>query len=257
MKVPTLRNLLVLIFFAGMAIGPVHAQERIWRVCISDASVPPLLNNDPANPGLAEKVLTEAGRQVGLETILLRYPSPRCRALMLSDQLDAILVAPSAANLADFQFPRKAGSVDAGRRLVRISLVWVKRADTPYDWNQGQLVGASPASLVVGSRAARTAASEPLLALGFHVDSSANSTHQMLQKLAARRVDLGLAIQEEVAAAMRDPQLQNLVVLSQSLSSVDYFVAVHQQLPPEVQAKVEAWWTAISHLRDSPEYRLR
>ena len=256
MKVQSVRRILCLLCLASATMSAAQAQERIWRVCISDAAVPPLLNNDPANLGLAERVLMEAGREVGLSTILLRYPSARCRALMTTDQIDALVAAPTARNTADFEFPRKAGAVDASRRLARINLVWVKRMDSPYEWQHGALVGGMPSAVLVGTRASLTAASEPLQALGFRVDPVAANTRQMLRKLAGKRIDLGLAIQEEVAAAMQDPALQDLVVLPQSFSSVDFYAAVRQQLSPEMRTKVEAWWSAIAHVRDLPKYRL-
>ncbi len=226
-----------------------------WRVCVSDASVPPYLYNDPHQLGLAEHLLMDAARQVGLAAELLRYPSARCRAMMKADKLDALLAAPTVPNLTDFQFPEKAGAVDPGRRLARLKLVWVKRADSPFDWQNGEMLGASRTMLLVGTRAALTVASEPLSRLGFSIDMSARTTHQLLQKLAARRVDLALALQEEVELAMQDPQLQSLVVLPRALSSVDFYLAVQTRLPPERLAQVEAWWAAIGHLRDLPEYR--
>jgi hypothetical protein len=230
---------------------------RIWRVCITDSVAPPYLTNDAAHPGIIERILVRSGAEVGLDTLLIRYPALRCRAMMEAQSLDAWIAAPTPGNLATAQFPMKDGAIDPGRRIARINLVWVKRGESPYDWLGGRLKGGTPSELLVGTRAGVQAAIGPVQELGFKVDATASSAHQLLLKLQRGRVDMAAAFQDEVEVGLQDPALQGLVVLPTALSSTMIYVAVRKNLPPEMMPQVESWWTAIGRLREMPEYRAK
>jgi hypothetical protein len=176
---------------------------------------------------------------------------------MDTDAADATLGAAVPANLERYQFPMKAGAVDASRRLARVNLVWVRRADSALDWNGRSLVGAMPEKTTVGTRMGLAVSSQPLQAMGFRVDDSALSTRQLLAKLAAERVDLAVALQEEVEFAIQHETAKPLVVMPKAFSSNDFYTLVRPKQPPEMQEKIEAWWTAIGKLRELPEYRNR
>ncbi|MDN3919410.1 hypothetical protein [Roseateles violae] len=256
----TLRLLLAAL---ALAAGPAPAQPepaRIWRVCITDLAVPPYLNNDPQRLGVAERILLDAGREAGLGVMFLRYPVRRCAAMLDGEGVDAMLASPVARNQAKaMQFPQsRGGAVDAARRLARVNLVWVRRADATLNWDGTALTGVSPGKPpLVGTRAVMNSVIEPLRTRGFEVDDTAISTRQLLMKVAARRVDLAVGMQEEVEFALSEVGVKSLVVLPRAFSSSDYYAAVRPHLAPELQDKVEAWWTAIGRLRESPEYRVR
>lgn len=250
-----LRSLLLLSLLPAMACAQPPA--RIWRVCVTDMVVPPYLNNDPTRPGLVERLLVDAGRQAGLAVLLLRYPVKRCRAMLDGDGADAAIAGPTAGNLADqLLFPLKDGGFDVARRLARINLVWVKRADAPWSWDGrsfgGRVAGAPPP--LVGTRISMRIATEPLNAMGLRVDETALSTRQLLAKLVARRIDAVVALQEEVELALHDPALKPLVVLPRAFHTGEFYAVVKGPLAPELVEPVEAWWTAIGKLRDRPEY---
>lgn len=249
--------LLPLLLLPGAAqVSKSQEAAHIWRVCVTDFSLPPYLYNDPNHQGMAERLLVDAGRQVGLSVLLLRYPVKRCAAMLETQGLDASLAAPTPTNLQRAQFPMtKSGTVDVSKRLARINLVWVARPDSSFDWNGHDMIGKSPDKLLVGTRLAMAAAVDPLQAAGFKVDATSLTVHQLLQKVALKRVDLGVALQEEVELALRDPTLPPLIVLPRAFSSSDFYTIVRRKLSPETQEKVEAWWTAIGRLRDQPEYK--
>ncbi len=247
----------LLVFFISAAPAPAQQRStRIWRVCLSDAKAPPYVYNDANHPGLVERIVVAAGQQVGFDTIFIRYPSARCREMMAAGEIDAQLAASSSTNLKIFRFPMKNGALDVERRIAQVNLVWVKRSGTHYEWNGSAMVGRKPGEILVGTRLTMKAAVDPLRAMGFKLDPTALTARHALLKLERQRVDLAVALQEEVELLLQDPQLRGLVVLPKSLASPMYFLAVSPSLPPDLQAQVEAWWTAIGHLRQLPEYRV-
>ena len=238
-------------------VDTAHEPPRTWRVCITDLSLPPYLNNDPARLGVAERMLVDAGRQVGLNVQLMRYPMRRCGALVDGDGADALLAGSTPGNQARFDFPMKAGAVDVGRRLARINLLWIARGDGGFEWDGHTLAGKAPDSVLVGTRLGMPAAYEPLQARGFKVDVTSSTITQLMQKVVARRVDLAVGLQEEVEIALRDPALAPLVMLPRPFLTSDFYAVVHKPLAPEMREIVEAWWTAIGRLREQPDYRPR
>ncbi|MBV8605825.1 MAG: hypothetical protein JO224_14145 [Pelomonas sp.] len=240
---------------AGLcACAAADAEPFVWRVCSTDIVVPPYLSGDPNHPGLVEQRLTDAGREVGLSVLLLRYPLRRCSGMFERGEVDSIILTPAGAE-GRGRLPMKGGAVDYGRRIARLNLIWVRRADAAYDWDGTRISGAAPGQpLLVGTRTSFFVVADRFAALGLRQDDAALSTHQVLAKLEARRVDLVLALQEEVEYALRDPALADLVVLPRAYASLDYFPIVHDGLPPELQAKVDAWWTAIGRLRASQDH---
>ena len=251
-----LRFLLAFLFLLSTGAARAAEPAHIWRVCVTNFYLPPYLYNDPGRLGLLERLVVDAGRQVGLSVLLLRYPIKRCQAMLQTKGLDAVLAAPTPMNLSRYEFPMKAGAVDATKRVGRANLVWVGRPDSPLEWNGRTLVGAPPQRVLVGTRMAQAVATEPLETMGYKVDATSLTIKQLMMKIALKRVDVGLALQEEVEFALQDPELAPLVVQPKAFSTQEFYVVVGQKLDADTHAKVEEWWTAIGKLRDTPDYRI-
>lgn len=250
--------LLLLSLLPATLCAQPQPPARIWRVCVSDLAVPPYLNSDPMRPGLVERLLVDAGRQAGMAVLLLRYPLKRCRTMLDADGADSILAAPTPGNLADLlQFPMKDGGFDVSRRVASVNLVWVKRADSPFDWDGRRLRGGESRPAVVGTRISMRVAIEPLQAMGLRVDDTALSTRQLLAKLAAGRIDAAVGLQEEVEIALHEHGQKPLVVLPKAFLTGEFYAVVKGPIAPELREQIETWWTAIGRLRDRPEYQPR
>ncbi|MDT9001901.1 hypothetical protein RQP53_21670 [Paucibacter sp. APW11] len=242
-----------------LAHGALLAQEtpRPWRVCGGDVALPPYQYNDPKHLGIGELMLVEAGQQVGLAVQFLRFPIKRCRAMLEADEVDTLMAVPTPGNLAQYRFPMKAGALDGSQKVARINLVWVLRSDSPLHWDGQALSGADAAGLLIGTRVSMRAAIEPLQAMGLRVDDSALNTRQLLLKLAGRRIDAAVALQDEVETLLSDAALQGLLIQPKPLLAADFYAVIRQQASAEQQARAAAWWAAIRVLREQPAYRLR
>lgn len=242
---------------AGAARADEAAARPAWRICLPDIAAPPYLYNDPERPGLIERLLEDAARRTGRAVVFMRLPPRRCRATVEAQAADGVVVSPSQEMQGRYLFPQKAGAVDVSRRVASFSFVWIKRRDSAYGWSEGRLSGGEPAALTVGTRTSVRLAIEALRGQGFAIDDTAMTTRQLLLKLAARRVDLGVAIQEEVEPLMSDPAMAALVLLPQPFIRTELHLALRKDLPAQELKEAEAWWSAIGRLRDTEPYRVR
>ena len=258
-KVAARQGVTALLIAIGSGVIPVAsaAPESLGpiRACIAELSVPPYLSGDPYHPGIMERLKLDAGKLVGLSTQLTRYPTRRCYSMAENGDADVVIAVPAPAVMGYLQFPMKAGNVDTNKRLATLRMVLVRRSETPFEWDGKKLVGAEPGNVLVGTRIGARAAIDQLEAKGFKVDQTAVNASVLLKKLALKRVDLVLSLQDELDVVLKEPGFQSLVVLPTPWSSIDFYAATRKGLSPELQERVEAWWTAISLLRQQPEYR--
>lgn len=242
---------------AGLALVLVPTQAQtppVWRVCVADVDAPPYVRADPQRPGIIERLLQDAGTAVGLPVQQLRAPARRCRALLYGGRVEASVAAPSAQNLQELLFPMKDGALDATRRLARVQLVWVKRRDSPLDWDGERLGPAAPDGPVVGVRADLYIASEALKALGLRTDEAGVGTRQLLAKLKARRVDLAVVFSDEARHLLREPGFEDLAVLPKPFVTANFYAVLRRSAPAGQRALAELWWREIARLRERPEY---
>ncbi|MEH0166793.1 hypothetical protein ABT392_10430 [Paucibacter sp. JuS9] len=249
--------LALLLHAAAAAAEPRPEQEATLRVCIGDQPIPPYLTHDPAKPGRAERLMIEAGRQIDIAVVLLRFPPGRCRQMTQAGQADLLLAAPIPELLDRLDFPMRAGQVDVERRVARTALVWVRRATTRLDWDGQHMVGDLPAGreLLVGVRANQLANVSAASALGFSVDQSGLTVPRVLRMLASGRFDVVLGLQEEIELALADGHAGALVVMPVALTRQDFYAAAARTMGPATRQLSDRWWSQIARLRDRPEHR--
>ncbi len=234
----------------------VEAPPRIWRVCIGDQAILPYINNDPRHLGRTERLLVEAGKQAELSVLLQRYPFRRCRNMMQSGDTDMLLAGPTPENLEEFRFPLKAGALDAERRIARLNLVWVRRADSRLDWDGKRITGLpDERTPKVGLRAGQRVTINAVRQMPVLVDETALTAKLQLRMLAAGRFDLALGLQDELELALADPELKPLVVLPRALTREDFFAVISQRHVATQLPLAERMWTALGKLRDQPEFQ--
>jgi len=235
---------------------PAAEPPRIWRVCVGDQPVLPYISNDPRHLGRGERLLVEAGRAAELSVLLQRYPFRRCRNMLASGDSDMVLAGPTAENLEEFRFPMKSGTLDAERRIARLNLVWVRRADSPLDWDGKRLTGLPEGQTVkIGIRFGQRVAASAVRQLPVLIDESALTAKLQLRMLAAGRFDLALGLQDEFELALADPDIKPLVVLPRALLREDFYAVISQKHLAANLAPAERMWTAIGRLRDLPEFQ--
>lgn len=229
--------------------GAVVAQAVPVKVCLPDIDAPPYFYRDAARPAVFPRLLIDGGREAGLQVVLLRLPSARCRAALASGEVDAMPLPAVPSHLAELDFPVAAnGQLDAAARLGRIQFLLLRRRGETQDWDGLRL---TPAAAVVGVRRGVTTLIERLQTLGIALDDQASSVEQLLAKLQARRVDLVAMSREEFLAA--GPQ--GVEALQQPVISTDVHLAASRSAAAAVRERLAAWREQIARRRDSPGYR--
>jgi len=244
---------------AQSAVEPDQGQaaQRTWKICLGEVSIPPFLNDGSGAPGLSEQLLLDSARLLGLHLEFHRYPGRRCRLLLKSGEMHAMAMAPTPENLAQWQFPLHDGGVDAAKRVVRLSLVGIKRSDADFDWDGKTLQDPASQLRVGGALAGRMVASDILKKLGLKVDGESRSTRQLMLKLQARRIDLAILFREELPEALSVPAAAGLSMLSRPLLATDIYLVSPVELPAARQEQLEALWEQLAKRRELSQYKPR
>lgn len=222
----------------------------VVKVCLPDIDAPPYFHRDATRPGIFDRLLGDAGREAGLQVVILRLPSARCRLAMSSGEADAMPLPAVPAYLNELDFPLNAqGQLDSGARLGRIQFLLLRRrGDAAPDWDGVRL---APPAALVGVRRGVTTLVERLRELDVALDDQASSVEQLLAKLLARRIDLAAMSREEFLAA----KPAGVEALAQPLISTDLHLALSRRLAAPLRERVPAWREQVERLVDLPAYR--
>lgn len=89
--------------------------------------------------------------------------------------------------------------------------------------------------------------------MGLSADDGSLTGDQLLRKLAAGRVEMALLTRgefDQLHAATPRP----LELLPQPFAEVDYFLGIRRGIGAAQRAQGEAWWSALTRMRDLPAY---
>lgn len=230
------------------ALGPLAAcaAAEAVTVCLPDIDAPPYLYRAPERTGLLQRLLTEAGRDAGLQVSVLRLPSARCQLALNTGEAQAMPLPAEDAHLAQLDFPVGAqGQVDSAMRLARIQFLLLHRRGEAAGWDGRAL---SPARVVVGVRRGVATLVERLSGLGAALDDRATANDQLLAKLSVGRIDLAAMSREEFQALA--PGRPGIEALPQALIDTELHLAVSRRLSDAVRERLPAWRDRIARLRD-------
>ncbi|HLO93260.1 MAG TPA: hypothetical protein VK195_02995 [Burkholderiaceae bacterium] len=248
-------------WLAGIAGLLACAQAAAaFQVCVGDVPVPPFLSGDPKHPGTTERLMIDAGRRVGLDVELLRWPARRCFEQMRLGKVEAGVGAAIAINMQEFDFPGFPGfpgspGGDPAMRVARAAIVLIKRRDAVVDWDGRQLEAPPGRQLRVGARTGFRAAIEAVRRLGLELAPSSNQSLHVLRMLQLDRLDLAILVREEAQVLLARPEFSDLVQMDPPLLTTDFYVMTIRQLPAGQRQQVQRWWELMAQWRDLPAYQ--
>lgn len=230
---------------------------RHWTSCVPATVIPPYLSNDPARPGIIERLMTAAGKEVGLEVDVQYMPLPRCMAMLERGTVDAALSAPSHASSRFARFPVQDSKLHAAQSIARVKVLLVAReSDAPY-WSPPRSRHSTEPAPVVAVRRRMSTVIEPLMAFGFRVDESTVALEAALGMLRRGRVDYAAVIEEELLAFQKTSSLQGLRIERPPALELDYYAGVSTARWAADEELVKRWWSAMARLKHSPGFSLR
>lgn len=224
------------------------------QVCVGDVPVPPFLSGDANHPGVTERLMVDAGRQIGLQVELLRWPARRCFEQMRLGKVEAGVGAAIPSNMQEFDFPGSP-SGDPQMRVARTSIVLVKRQDAVVTWDGRRLEMPHASPMRLGARAGFRAATEAVRRLGLELTPGPNQSLHVLRMLQLGRLDLAVLVREEADTLLTRPEFSNLTQLEPPLLISDFYVMTIRQLPEAQRQQVQRWWELMAQWRDLPAYR--
>lgn len=235
--------------------GLACAQSALaLQVCVGDVPIPPYLGGDPKHLGVTERLMMDAGKQVGLPIELVYWPARRCFEQMRLGHLEAGIGAAIPTNLKEFDFPGSPEG-DPQMRVARTSIVLVKLQEADIRWDGRQLALPSGQKPRLSARAGFRAGIEAIHRLGLELTPGPNQSAQVLQMLKRGRLDLAVLVQEEADMLLARPEHAGLVRVEPPLLVTDFYVMTIHQLPQSQRQLVRRWWELMAQWRDLPAYR--
>lgn len=227
------------------------AQAQTLRVCIGDASNPPLTFAD--HDGQAQYLIRQAVSQQGWTVEFEPVPWRRCRAGVESGRYDAAGTATATPSNRQFMhFPQFAGQLDERQSLGEFKVLVYRVRGTSADWDGQRFSGLHSPVLY---NAGFAAVADHLQRLQVAHDDSAQTIHQMMQMLLLGRAQLGVGQEASVQLELQNREFaERIEVLPVPLLQAGLFLGVNKQFYAEHPEVIDAIWRSIGQLRNSPEW---
>lgn len=250
------RQTCLLCLTAGTAAMAWGQKAEVWSICLPDYAVLPYLTQPGESEGNAQRAIQDSARQIGLQLTVLWLAPAQCTAMLQRGEVQATIAGATEYNLKTLAFPQHAGLVDANKRLAHLRMIWLKSRQSHWDWSGMEFTKSSAQPLRMGTLARNQVTREVLGKLGARMDAAANTTEQLLAKVAAGQLDGAVMLQDEFALLRHTPDAGLVEVLPRPFAVVDYYLVFRRDTPSAARAIQEAWWSAIGTLRTLPAYQL-
>lgn len=228
-----------------------------WVACVPAMAMPPYLSNDAARPGVVERLLMAAGKEVGVDVEVQYLPLPRCMAMLERGQVDAAIGAPSHSVAKFAKFPVKDSKPHPAQSIARIKVVLVARADAREPWSPPTTRRAKGPAPVVAVRRKASTVIEPLTSFGFQVDESTLSLASALGMLRLGRVDYVAAMEDELVELEKTFNMDGLRIERPPVLQLDYYAGVSLARWASDKEVVERWWLTMARLRHTAAFAVR
>ena len=249
-----MRNLAVLALLALAPLGCAACASLTIRACVENQPFMPLTNTDANLPGDGQILIEMAAAAVGA-TIHYRSASwEQCQQLVDSGEVDALVAASHAAiNASIARFPMADDEADPARSMGAVRTDLFRRIGSDVHVRKGRLVNLKKR---VGVMHAYQANSISVGRLGGTVDDNSRTMESLAKRLVAGQLDL-VAGTSELRRLCAGPFAGKIERLPEPLDEDHYYFAFSNPFYAANQARAEAFWEAMAHIRQAPEYRAR
>jgi polar amino acid transport system substrate-binding protein len=227
------------------------AQAQTLRVCIGDASNPPLTFVD--HDGQAQYLIRQASSQHGWTVVFEPVPWRRCRAGVESGRYDAAGTATATpSNREIMQFPLLAGKLDESQALGEFKVLVYRAVGTEAGWDGQGFTGLQTPVLF---NAGFVAVADRLQQLQVAHDESATSIYQMMKMLLHGRAQLAVGQAPSVQLELQKAEFAGRIeVLPAPFMRTGLFLGVNKQFYSQHPQFIDALWRSIGAQRNAPEW---
>ncbi len=228
----------VLLPTLAMAGGEV---TTTLRLCTTDVFIPPYLTAD--GKGTVQLQLQRVVQGTSLRIESVRAPRVRCMLEARSNKVDGMLTSYASDRAEFLSYPMDGAQPNAAQAMVEITgVLYRRKGDASVNWDGNQLV--LPKGATVGLQHGYNYG-DRLAAMHVPVDAGAQTTLQLLRKLALGRHGAVLVMEKDSARLVEQEFSNQLELLQPAFTSSAIYLAVTPAFLDAHREAVMKLWAAI------------
>ncbi|MYM26275.1 hypothetical protein GTP46_26955 [Duganella sp. FT135W] len=220
------------------------------HICTGESPILPFTTPDAH--GIADQLIQQAAKEVGLTIEYHRAPLVRCQAEMRANVSDAYPAAPYTQATASFcVFPMKGTDPDVERAILTRRTLVFRRLGSRTEWSGTRFTDLSTPVLTPSGMN-----SLPVLlgGLGVRVDSSGKSVEANFAKMLAGRADVAIAPEHSgLAIISQPPYAGKIEALPIPFTSQPYYLIVSKRFYQANSELMDKLWNVIGRLRNAAD----
>lgn len=252
MSRPLLACTAILLVLSQLPCAAAAAEPKPLALCIDEQPHPPYILANAQ--GMAPLLIRMAAVQAGLAVEFHTAPLLRClEQVKLGVSHGYPAGSVMAAQSLGFVVPRLAGKPDPARATLTARMTIFRRKGETIGWDgRGFQNLRQPVLIPTGSVMMR----ERLGRLNVAVDDQAKLVEQNFLKLLAGRGDLVIGFENDGMALLEQARFADKIeALPLPFTEEHYYLMVSEAYYLANREQIEALWSAIARVRNSPAYR--
>lgn len=240
------------IIACALASVAVPVAAVTLRLCTDEQSRLPYIT--PQGTGIADLLIREAAKEVGITVEFRPAPISRCREEVRVHAVDGFPTVPYSPSVTEFMaFPMRGNEPDPSRAVNHIRALVFRRVGTVSAWDGVRFSQLNTPVLVpFGS----VLLLDRLTQMGIPLENTARGLQANFQKLLAGRAELAVGSEFSGAALMAQPPYAGKIeALPIPFTDEPYYLSVSKRYRDANPDAVEKLWDAMGRIRKSPAYQ--
>jgi polar amino acid transport system substrate-binding protein len=240
------------ICFLAFAAAAAPAAAVTLRLCTDEHSRLPYIT--PQGTGMADLLIREAARELGITLELRPAPITRCREEVRVNAVDGYPIVPYSPSVREFMaFPMHGNEPDASRAIGNIRLLIFRRVGTLAAWDGARFTQLTTPVLVPSGS---VLSQDRLTQMGVPQENTARGLEANFQKLLAGRAELAMGSEFTGNVLMGQPQYAGKIeALPAPFADEPFYLGVSKRFHDANADLMEKLWNAMARLRKSPAYQ--
>lgn len=237
---------------AAVTIVAAPATAVTLRLCTDEQSRLPYIT--PQGTGMADMLIREAAKEVGVTVEFRPAPITRCREEIRVHAMDGFPTVPYSASITKFMaFPMHGTEPDASRAVGNIRALVFRRVGTQAAWDGARFAQlTTPVLVPFGS----VLLLDRLTQMGIPLENTARGLEANFQKLMAGRAELAVGSEFTGTVLMGQPQYAGKIeALPAPFTDEPYYLGVSKRFRDANPGVMEKLWNTMARIRKSPAYQ--
>jgi polar amino acid transport system substrate-binding protein len=236
----------------AFAVAAAPAAATTLRLCTDEQSRLPFIT--PQGTGMADVLIKEAAKEVGITVEFRPAPISRCREEIRVHAMDGFPTVPYSPSVKNFMaFPMHGNEPDPSRAVNHIRALVFRRVGTAAGWDGVRFTRLNTPVLVPSGSVLLL---DRLTQMGIPLENTARGLEANFQKLLAGRAELAVGSEFTGNALMAQPLFAGRIeALPMAFTDEPYYLSVSKRYRDANPDVVEKLWNAMARIRKSPAYQ--